>query len=312
MNRRLGVIAFLVLTVSLLMLTACDAAAGTPSASDNLFLASMDEQSMSTPLATPCDSCAYATLSALQTQEKYYSDAQAAATAAVMQANAQATLNASRATLSAAQTQEQNNANIIAAEVAATAAIVRANAQATLLAAGATQSAAQTQDAIRQTQAVEQATAAGEAAIIQGIKDDLAASTQTAVANHIATQTQSARSTSQWYVDQERQREEERQQPLTFLWLYCPPIFIIVMALIFLAFFWRWMRIRETQRLEEMQADVVVVVKPNPRPANPLPMQQYYPLAKTKDHISRWLDEVRHKLIVAAAKKKDDDDTPGR
>jgi hypothetical protein len=297
MSRRLGVMVFFGLTASLLMLSACDVAAGTPSASDNLFLASMDEQSMSTPLATPCDACAYATLSALQTQEKYYSDAQAAATAAIMQANAQATLKASSATLGAALTQEQNNANIIAAEVAATAAIVRANAQATLLAAGATQNAAQTQDAIRQTQAVALATAAGEAAVIQQIKDDLAAGTQTAVANHIATQTQSARSTSQWYADQERQREEERQQPLTFLWLYCPPIFIIAIALIFLAFFWRWMRIRETQRLEDMQADAVVVVKPNPRPTNHLPMQQY-PLAKTTDHISRWLEEVKRKLIT--------------
>lgn len=307
MNRRLGVIAFLVLTVSLLMLNACGVAAGTPSASDNLFLASMDEQSMFTPLATHCDACDYATLSALQTQEKYYSDAQAAATAAVMQANAQATLNAARAALNAAQTQEQNNVNIIAAEMAATAAIVRANAQATLLASGATQSAAQTQDAIRQTQAVEQATAVREAELIQGIKDDLAASTQTAVANHIATQTQSARSTSQWYVDQERQREEERQQPLTFLWLYCPPIFIIALALIFLAFFWRWMRIRETQRLEDTQADAVVIVKTTPRPINHLPMQQH-PLAKTTDHIGRWMDEVRHKLITG---KKEHDDTPG-
>ena len=59
-----------------------------------------------------------------------------------MRANAQATLNSVNATLSAAQTQEQNNANIIAAQVAATAEIVRANAQATLNSAGSTQSAA--------------------------------------------------------------------------------------------------------------------------------------------------------------------------
>jgi hypothetical protein len=308
MNRRLGVIVFFVLIVSLLMLNACDVTAGTPSASENLFLTSMDEQGMSTPLATYCSECDYATLSALQTQEKYYSDAQAAATAAIMQANAQATLNASRATLGAAQTQEQNNANIIAAEIAATAAIVRANAQATLLAANATQIAAQTQDAIRQTQAAELATAEREAALIQKHKEDIAASTQTAVANHIATQTQSARATSQWYEDQQRQREEERQQPLTFLWLYCPPIFIITLSLIFLAFFWRWMKVREIQRLEDAHADAVVIVEQKHNPRNHLPMQQY-PLAKTTDQIGRWLDEVRHKLITG---KKERNDPPGR
>lgn len=309
MSRRLGVIAFFVFTASLLMLTACDATAGTPSASDNLFLASLDEQSMSTPLATHCEACDYATLSALQTQEKYYSDAQAAATAAIMQANAQATLNASRATVGAAQTQEQINANIIAAEVAATAAIVRANAQATLIAANSTQMAAQTQDTIRQTQAAGLATAEREATLTQQNKDDIAARTQTAVANHIATQAQSARSTSQWYVEQERQREEERQQPLTFLWLYCPPIFIIVISLIFLAFFWRWMRIRENrQRLEDMHADAVVIIESNPRPTNHLPMRRV-PLAKATDHIGRWVNEVRHKLLTG---KKEQDDPPGR
>jgi hypothetical protein len=305
MRRCLGVFTFFVLTVSLLTLTACDAAAGTPSASENLFLASMDEQSLATPLATPCESCPEATLNALLTQEKSYSDAQAAATAAIMQANAQATLNASRATLGAAQTQQQNNANIIAAEVAATAAIVRANAQATLLAANSTQSAAQTQDAIRQTQAAELATAEREAALTQQNKDDIAASTQTAVANHVATQAQSARATSQWYTDQERQREEERQQPLTFLWLYCPPIFIIVLSLIFLAFFWRWMKFREAtqRRLEDAHTDAVVIIQTNPRP-----MQQF-PLTKATDHIGRWLGEVRHKLITG---KKEHDESQDR
>jgi hypothetical protein len=303
-----GFVALFTVHAVLLTLAACTPLTITPNASDSLFLSSMESQSsLATPLVTPCDSCPEATLNALLTQEKSYSDAQAAATAAIMQANAQATLNASRATLGAAQTQEQNNANIIAAEVAATAAIVRANAQATLLAANSTQVAAQTQDAIRQTQMVELATAAAQATLNQQTKDNIAASTQTAVANHIATQTQLARSTSEWYADQERQRQEERQQPLTFLWLYCPPIFIIFVSIIFLAFFWRWMRMREAQRLEDTQADAVVIVQTNPRPTN-RPIQQY-PLVKATDHIGRWLDEVRHKLITG---KKEHDDPPDR
>jgi nitrogen fixation/metabolism regulation signal transduction histidine kinase len=307
MNRHPGIVAMLMVHAVLLTLAACTPLTMTPNASDSLFGSSVESQQQS--LATPCESCPEATLNALLTQEKSYSDAQAAATAAIMQANAQATLNASRATLGAAQTQEQNDANIIAAEVAATAAIVRANAQATLVAANSTQSAAQTQDAIRQTQAAELATAEREATLTQQNKDDIAARTQTAVANHVATQAQAARATSQWYTDQERQREEERQQPLTFLWLYCPPIFIIATSLIFLAFFWRWMKLRETQRrLEDTHADAAVIIQTNPGPTNHLPMQQF-PLAKATGHIGRWLSEVRHKLITG---KKEHDEPPDR
>jgi hypothetical protein len=83
---------------------------------------------------------------------------QAAATAEIVRANAQATLNSANATVNAAQTQDQNSANIAAAQIASTAEIERARAQATLVAAGSTQSAALTQDAIQQTQAADQAT----------------------------------------------------------------------------------------------------------------------------------------------------------
>jgi len=100
--------------------------------------------------------------------------------------------------LSAAQTQQQDSANVIVAQIAAAAEIVRANAQATLVVAGSTQSASLTQDAIRQTQVQEQQN-----------RDEMAAGTQTAVANLIATQTQSAVATSQWYAEQSRQREEQ-------------------------------------------------------------------------------------------------------
>jgi hypothetical protein len=48
------------------------------------------QSSLATPLVTPCETCPEATLSVLLTQEKSYSDAQAAATAAIMRANAQA------------------------------------------------------------------------------------------------------------------------------------------------------------------------------------------------------------------------------
>jgi nitrate reductase NapE component len=250
-----------------------------------------------------------ATLAALQTQEKNSADAQAAATAEIMRANAQATLNASGATLSAALTQEQNNVNIIAAQVEATAAIVRANAQATLVAAGSTQNAAQTQDAIRQTQVqfslqmtADLATQNAIAAVTQQNNNLLAGSTQTAVADHIATQTQSAVATTQWYTDQERQRAEQRQGPLTFLWLWCPPFLIVAVALVGLWFFWRWMKIRETQQRIDLQPAIIVSVQPKSTVSTPLNL-----LAKPTDNVRKWLEEVKRKLL---ANQKDDDDQP--
>jgi hypothetical protein len=98
-----------------------------------------------------------------------------------VRANAQATLNSANATLGAVQTQQQNDANVIAA----TAEIARANAQATLNSAGSTQSAALTQDAIRQTQMADLATTGAQAIVNQQYKDELAAGTQTAVANNL-------------------------------------------------------------------------------------------------------------------------------
>ena len=202
---------------------------------------------LSTQANGPCETCARATLAAAQTQEKNTADKQAAATADIVRANAQATLNSANATLSAAQVQDQNTASAIAAQIA----IVRANAQATLNSAGSTQSAALAQDAIRQTQMADQATTDAEAVVIQQNKNDLAASTQTAVANNIATQTQVAAATSQWYADQSRQREEQRQKqgPFAFVWMWCLPIFVVLFAGLCLWGFWRWMKIQQNNHL---------------------------------------------------------------
>lgn len=323
MNHKLSFFAFLVLISTSLMLAACGALAETPSSapSEGLLLPMSTQQS---PSAADCAGCAQATLAALQTQEKSNAEAQAAATAEIMGANAQATLNVVNATVGAAQTEEKNNANIIAAQVAATAAIVRANAEATLAAAGSTQVAAQTQDAIRQTQAQfsMQLTAGlvtqnAIATITQQKNNLLAASTQTVVANLIATQTQSAVATSQWYTDQARQRAEQRQAPLTFLWMWCVPFFIIAIALVCLVFFWRWLKIRETRQLIEMQAEASrleagttppVIIDHQPRSFNEVVNKNNPDLIpKTTDHVRRWLDEVTHKLI---ASKKDEDDNP--
>lgn len=268
------------------------------------------------PLSTPVALNDQAASAAALTQNINNIDDQSAATAEIMRANAQATINSANATLSAAQTQEQNNANVIAAQIAATVAIERANAQATLDSAGATQSAALIQDAIRQTQMSDLATTGAQATANQQNKDELAASTQTAIANTIATQTQSAAATSQWYADQERQREEQRQGPIAFLWTWCLPAFLILLAGLVVWGFWRWLKIQQTnqrileQPVEKLQAPAVEIL---PHHHHALPyldsevIDGGYQVTKPDD-VRQWLDEVKDQLQSSDEKDKEDDD----
>ena len=243
------------------------------------------------------------------TQQKNDADNQAAAAAEVVRANAQATLNSANATLGAVQTQQQNDANVIAA----TAEIARANAQATLNSAGATQNAALTQDAIRQTQMADLATTGAQAVVNQQYKDELAAGTQTAVANNISTQAQVAAATSQQYA---RQREEQRQGPITFLWMWCLPMFIVLFAGLVLWGVWR--------RLKIQQANLLILEKPVdrlPEPATEAPHHHHagslpyldsdiaddgYQVTNPDDQVEQWLDEVKDKLLDRDEKDKDD------
>jgi hypothetical protein len=250
-------------------------------------------------------------LAALLTQERSSADIEAAATAEVMHANAQATLNAVNMTQSVALTQAQNTANIIAAQVAATAEIIRANAQATLDSASSTQSAAQTQNAIQETQVqyslqvtAGMATQNALATITQQNKNLLAASTQTSVANHIATQTQSAAATAQRISDQARQNRDQVLTWIAMMAMCCLPVLVGLGLL----FFWRWMKIQETQQRIDLQAAAPVACEHEPQPVNPVASNQFQ-TAYSTDHVRRWLEEVKRKLI---AKKRDDDDKPIR
>lgn len=309
-----------ILILLFLILSACSGLATTPSAVGQQML-------LVTPavMSSSCEACDQATLAAALTQEKYNADSQSAATAAIERANAQSTLNSANATVSAAMTQAQNNANFIAAQIAATAQIARANAQATLSSAGSTQSAALTQDAARQTQAqydlqVTQAveTQSAAALMIQQNKNDLAASTQTAVANNIATQTQSAVATSQWYTDQSRQRAEQRQGPIAFLWLWCFPIFIVLLAVFVLWAIWRWQQLQQTKQrilenpVEKLQTPVNEI-KHQHNDALPYlesdVVDDSYQLTTPDDQVHQWLDEVKTKLLDSEKKDEEDDST---
>lgn len=313
MEHKLRILAIIVLILTLLTLAACSGIIETPAVSssgEGLLLP------MLTATIDPCAACAQATLIVAMTQDKNNADLQAAATAAILLANAQATLNSVNATVGAAQTQEKNNANIIAAQIAATAAIVRANAQATLNSAAATQSAALTQDAIQQTQIAGQATTGAQAILDQEYKDSVAAGTQTAVANQIATQTQVAVATSQWYVDQARQRDEQRQGPITFLWMICLPAFAVLLVGLFLWGAWRWLRIQQANqrilenpvdRLQPPEAEVIDHQQNDPSPyLETRVVNSRYQLTKPEDQASQWVDEVKRKLL--SSDKKDEDD----
>jgi hypothetical protein len=302
-------VAFIYGTVSmLLVLSACVSQAAPPSAS----------QLMLTPaqLGAQCETCAQATLAIAMTQQQINGDMQAATAAEVVRANAQATLDSANGTLSAVQTQQQNDANIIAAQIAATAEVVRANAQGTLNSAGSTQSAALTADAIHQTQMADLATTGAQAVLNQQYQNDLAASTQTAIANIIATQGQSAAATSQWYVDQGRQREEQRQGSVTFLWVWGLPMFIALLAGLVLWGYWRWLQIQQAnQRILEIPVDrlpALAVEVPHHHHGGLLPYldgditDDGYQVTKPDDQVERWLDEVKGKLLDSDEKDKDD------
>ena len=313
MRRDLRFVAIWAMVLALLALAACD---GIPVATqgDGMLLP------IATQTGAPCEACDQATLAVALTQEKNNADNQAAATAEIVRANAQATLNSANATLSAAQTQEQNNANVIAAQIAATAEMERANALATLNSAGSTQSAALTQDAIQQTQMAALVTTTAEAMAIQQNKDELAASTQTAVANNIATQTQAAAATSQWYTDQERQRAEQRQGPIAFLWMWCFPIFVLLFAGLVLWGLWRWLKNRQANQfilenpVDRLPAPTIEVLPHQHDDSTPyvesdvVVDSRYQPTTKPDDQMRRWLDEVKRKLL-SRDKEDEDDDT---
>lgn len=292
----------------LLLLTGCSTLIGTPSA-DQEFLAESAQTSV------PCDACVRETLAAAQTQQITGLENQAASNAEIVRVNAQATLDAANATLGAIQTQDQNNANVIAAQIASTAEIERANAQATLNSAGATQSIALTQDAIQQTQMADLATSNAQALLFQQNKDQLAASTQTAVANSITTQTQAAAATSQWYADQDRQRAEQRQVPISFLWSLCLPIFIVTFAGLILWGFWRWLRIQQANQLilenpvDKLPASVTEVRRhrhDDPVPYLESDVDSGYQVTTPDDQVQKWVDEVKSKLNDSDKKNEND------
>ncbi len=250
---------------------------------------------------------------------------QAAATAQVVRANAQATLDSANATVDAAQTQDQNNADAISAQIAATARVARSQAQATLVAAAYTQSVGLTQVAIQQTQEeynFQVTLAAGTQSVValmtQQNKNDVAASTETAVANNIATQTQVAVATSQWYADQARQSREQRQIPIAFLWMWCLPIFILILAGLIIWGFWRWLRIQQANQrnpknpVEKLHAPAPEVAPHQQDQALPYSESEVidsrYHLTKPEDPVREWLDEVKDKLR-SSDKRDEDDDT---
>jgi hypothetical protein len=310
-HRNLYILAFYGVISLLLILSACSALTPVQPANELLGVSPV-------PTYTFCDACDQATLVAALTQEKHNADNQAAATAEIVRANAQATLNSANATVNAVQTQDQNNANVIAAQIAATAELQRANAQATLNSAGATQSIALTQDAIQQTQMADLATSNSQALALQQNQNALAAGTQTAVANNIATQTQAAAATSQWYVDQDRQRAEQRQGPIAFLWTLCLPIFLVIFAGLVLWGFWRWLRIQQSNQrilvrpVEVLQPPSIEVIDQQtddaslPYLESDLTANHHQHITQPDDQMRRWLDEVKRKLRRSDEENKDD------
>lgn len=279
--------AIFMLTSAALLLSACEPLTALPT--DTLLYTPAQS-------ALYCADCDQATLSVALTQQKQSADSQAAATAIIERAQAQAILNSANATLSAAQAQQQNNANILAAQAAATAEAVRANAQATVNSAYATQAAAQTQSQfnLQITQ-------------VAGTQSVFAAGTQTAISDNIATQTQVAAATAQWYADQDRQREEQRQAPIAFLWMWCLPVFIVLLAGLALWGVWRALKIQQAnQRILEKPEIAQPRDDVQPYLESDV-IDSHFQIAEQDEQVHQWIDEVKEQLLGDDKKDEDHD-----
>lgn len=278
----------------------------------------MNELVLASPAQTefPCIACIQAT----QTQEVINANNQAAVNAGIVRVNAQATMDSANATLAVALTQAQNSANVLAGQIAATSAIERANAQATLNSAGLTQIAAMTQSQYNLQSTMAIGTQAAQATLTQQSKSDISAETQTASANMIATQAQAVTATAQWYDDQARQREEQRQGPIAFLWMWCLPAFVFLLAVLLLWGFWRWLKIQQSNQLilerpvnqNQLPASSADVIDQLPHKSFPNIdgdiVENDYQLTTPDDQVPQWMDEVKGKLLRSEEKDKDKDD----
>lgn len=302
MAQKLLILAFAVIIIMILTMVSCGGyQTGLRATPDNRAL-------MSTPeLDIPVDDPAVAAIMLTQAQER--DDAQTAATAEMARAMAQAVLDSANATLGIAQTQVQGEADQLAAELAATAQIIRANAQSTLVSAASTQMAAQTQDSIRQTQFAAFATSDAQALLNQQAEDALTAGTQTAVAEVIATQTQAAVATAQWYAAEQRQRDEQTQAAFSYVWMCGLPIFLLLLAVLALWAIWRWTKIQQNnQRILERP---VQIFQSPPQQVAPLYIDNstvdHHPhLTAPEDQVNGWMDEVKSELLSNDEKDQND------
>jgi hypothetical protein len=267
-----------------------------------------------------CEACAIATILVAQTQQSSNADLQAAATANIVAANAQATLNAVNATSSALQAEQKNQANIVIAQITATAAVANANIQATLASSAETQSAAQTQDAIQQTQIVAQATSDAQATQAVQAQQTMSAATQTTTANQFLVMTQVAYATSQWTAQQDRLQAEKAQGSAALIWTWCMPSFIVMLGGLFLFGSWRWMGTREDQTHlekpgEQLHLPRVRVIDHQPGDTQPyieahvVERRKYRRLTKPDDQVGKWVDEVKRE--IANDEQEDDYENPG-
>ena len=227
-------------------------------------------------------------------------------------------MNSANATLNAVQTQNQNNANIVAAQIAATAEFIPCQCTGnpgcsrfdTERGANPGRDAADP-DTVRFAGDAGSRDAECEALLAQQYKNDLASGTQTAVADTIATQTQVAVVTAQFYADQSRQVDAQRQVPLTFLLVWCLPAFLVLAAGVVIWGIWRGIRVQ--------QANQRIIDNPTEKVAGACTQQDdsskrlesdiidsQFKLTKPVDQSRRWIDEVKRKLL--SSDKKDEDD----
>lgn len=223
--------------------------------------------------------------------------------------------------------QAQLDTSTANAQQTATADILLAHDRATSSAATSTQNAAQTQVVLQQTRVVFQQTEAllqqtqaqfslqltsdsatenAGATATQRQREDNAASTTTAIAGVIATQTQAVIATQQRQADQARQSAAQEQEAIAFLWMWGPPLFLLAVVVVAGWAFWYWEIHKRVRRRSSNPLVAPLFAQPAPALAGlPLPEAEVDidPVTEPDDQVSGWLEEVKEKLL---AREKED------
>jgi hypothetical protein len=116
--------------------------------------------------------------------------------------------------------------------------------------------------------------------------------------------------------EEARLDEEQRRGPITFLWMWCFPVFLVLLGGLILWGGWRWLKMQQGNQLilenpvDRLQAPATNATQYQQDHSSPYLesdiVDSRYQLTRPDDQIRRWLDEVKRKLLSSDGKDQDD------